>query len=183
GVNKLRSRTFWMVPLRLRIISSTLWATSSVCLCRSTKTAGSMGGMSTGRRDDDPRPLLLMEPEQLGFELILIFCSRLRQMKWVRSPSWLTVPSSSRAEEMVALRPSGWPPRPPPRAPPMHAWLISSRLLLSCMPRTMRSRSGTFRTRTWAMTWGGQGLLPDDSPPLAGTELGLGAAAEGSSVS
>lgn len=30
-----------------------------------------------------------------------------------------------------------------------HAWLISSRLLLSCIPRT-------FRTQTWAMTWGGQ---------------------------
>uniref|UniRef100_A0A8C8JXS6 Uncharacterized protein n=1 Tax=Oncorhynchus tshawytscha TaxID=74940 RepID=A0A8C8JXS6_ONCTS len=162
-VNKLSSRTFWMVPLRLRIISSTL----------STRTAGSMGGMSAGCRNDDPRPLL-------GLELILIFCSRLRQMKWVRSPSWLTVPSSSRAEEMVALRPSGWPPRLPP--PPPHAWLISSRLLLSCMPRTMRSRSGTFRTCTWAMTWGGQGLLSDEFL-LAGAELGLGAAAEGSSVS
>uniref|UniRef100_A0A674CH39 Uncharacterized protein n=1 Tax=Salmo trutta TaxID=8032 RepID=A0A674CH39_SALTR len=148
-VNKLSSSTFWMVPLRLRIISSTL----------STRTAGSMGGMSAGCRNDDPRPLL-------GLELILIFCSRLRQMKWV----------SSRAEEMVALRPSGCPPRPP------HAWLISSRLLLSCMPRTMRSRSGTFRTCTWAMTWGGQGQLSDECLS-AGAELGLGAAVEGSSVS
>uniref|UniRef100_A0A673BHZ1 Uncharacterized protein n=1 Tax=Sphaeramia orbicularis TaxID=375764 RepID=A0A673BHZ1_9TELE len=54
---------------------------------------------------------------RLGLELILIFCSRFLVMKLVRSPSWLTVPSSSRAEEMVARRPSDWPPLPPPRAP------------------------------------------------------------------
>uniref|UniRef100_A0A672G4D8 Uncharacterized protein n=1 Tax=Salarias fasciatus TaxID=181472 RepID=A0A672G4D8_SALFA len=90
---------------------------------------------------------------RLGLELILIFCSRFLVMKLVRSPSWLTVPSSSRAEEMVARRPSDCPLLPPPRAPdsdlpdrnlPPHAWLISSRLLLSCIPRTLR-------TQTWAM--------------------------------
>lgn len=54
---------------------------------------------------------------KLGFELILIFCSRFLVMKLVRSPSWLTVPSSSRAEEMVALRPSDWPLLPPARLP------------------------------------------------------------------
>uniref|UniRef100_A0A3P8Y5D2 Secreted protein n=1 Tax=Esox lucius TaxID=8010 RepID=A0A3P8Y5D2_ESOLU len=108
-------RTFWMVPLRLRIISSTLWATSCVCLCRSTRTAGSMGGMSSAGQG---RRMTQAETRKLGLELILIFCSRLRHMKWVRSPSWLTVPSSSRAEEMVARRPSGCPPRPPARAAP-----------------------------------------------------------------
>lgn len=54
---------------------------------------------------------------RLGFELILIFCSKFFVMKLVRSPSWLTVPSSSRAEEIVARRPSDWPPLPPPRLP------------------------------------------------------------------
>uniref|UniRef100_A0A4W6GA86 Uncharacterized protein n=1 Tax=Lates calcarifer TaxID=8187 RepID=A0A4W6GA86_LATCA len=43
---------------------------------------------------------------RLGLELILIFCSRFLVIKLVRSPSWLTVPSSSRAEEIVARRPS-----------------------------------------------------------------------------
>uniref|UniRef100_A0A3B3QSU7 Uncharacterized protein n=1 Tax=Paramormyrops kingsleyae TaxID=1676925 RepID=A0A3B3QSU7_9TELE len=132
------SLTFWMVPLRLRIINSTLWATSCVCLCRSSSTPGSMGGMSAGRRRE---PRL-----RLRLELILILCSKFLVMKCV----------SSRALEMVALRPSGCPSRPRVPAPP-HAWLISSRLLLSCMPRTMRSRSGGFRTRTCAITWGGQG--------------------------
>lgn len=42
--------TFWMVPLRLRIIISTLWATSCVCLCRSNRTVGSIGGISAGLR-------------------------------------------------------------------------------------------------------------------------------------
>uniref|UniRef100_A0A8C4ZGZ8 Uncharacterized protein n=1 Tax=Gadus morhua TaxID=8049 RepID=A0A8C4ZGZ8_GADMO len=106
--------TFWMAPLRPRIISSTLRASSWVCLSRSNRTAGSMGGMSAGLRAD-PR-LRRMGPE-LGLVLSLIFCSRFLVMKWVRSPSWLTVPSSSKAEEMVALRPSDWPPRPPPRDP------------------------------------------------------------------
>uniref|UniRef100_A0A665T7Z7 Uncharacterized protein n=1 Tax=Echeneis naucrates TaxID=173247 RepID=A0A665T7Z7_ECHNA len=54
---------------------------------------------------------------RLGLELILIFCSRFLVIKFVRSPSWLTVPSNSRAEEIVARRPSDWPPLPPPRAP------------------------------------------------------------------
>uniref|UniRef100_A0A3Q0SDQ3 Uncharacterized protein n=1 Tax=Amphilophus citrinellus TaxID=61819 RepID=A0A3Q0SDQ3_AMPCI len=90
--NQLRL-TFWMVPLRLRIIISTL----------SNRTVGSMGGISAGLR--------------VSLELILIFCSRFFVMKLVRSPSWLTVPSSSKAEEMVALRPSDWPLLPPPRAP------------------------------------------------------------------
>uniref|UniRef100_A0A3B4UXY7 Uncharacterized protein n=1 Tax=Seriola dumerili TaxID=41447 RepID=A0A3B4UXY7_SERDU len=54
---------------------------------------------------------------RLGLELILIFCSRFLVMKLVRSPSWLTVPSSSRAEEIVARRPSDCPLLPPPRAP------------------------------------------------------------------
>ena len=44
--------TFWMVPLRLRIIISTLCATSWVCLWRSSRTAGSMGGISAGLRDN-----------------------------------------------------------------------------------------------------------------------------------
>uniref|UniRef100_A0A3Q4I5H2 Uncharacterized protein n=1 Tax=Neolamprologus brichardi TaxID=32507 RepID=A0A3Q4I5H2_NEOBR len=80
--------TFWMVPLRLRIITSTL----------SKRTVGSMGGISAGRRSLQSR---------LGLELILIFCSRFFVMKLV----------SSKAEEMVALRPSDWPLLPPPRAP------------------------------------------------------------------
>lgn len=42
--------TFWMVPLRLRIIISTLCATSCVCFWRSNSTAGSMGGISAGLR-------------------------------------------------------------------------------------------------------------------------------------
>uniref|UniRef100_A0A3Q1BYM9 Uncharacterized protein n=1 Tax=Amphiprion ocellaris TaxID=80972 RepID=A0A3Q1BYM9_AMPOC len=85
---------------------------------------------------------------KLGLELILIFCSRFLVIKLVRSPSWLTVPSSSSADEMVARRPSDWPLLPPPhmfdRYLPPHAWLISSRLLLSCIPRTLR-------TQTWAI--------------------------------
>ena len=44
--------TFWMVPLRLRIIISTLCATSWLCLWRSNRTAGSMGGISAGLRDN-----------------------------------------------------------------------------------------------------------------------------------
>uniref|UniRef100_A0A3Q1GU44 Uncharacterized protein n=1 Tax=Acanthochromis polyacanthus TaxID=80966 RepID=A0A3Q1GU44_9TELE len=118
--------TFWMVPLRLRIIISTLCATSWVCLWRSNRTAGSMGGMSAGLRDN-PRLRFLV-------------------IKLVRSPSWLTVPSSSSADEIVARRPSDWPLLPPPRTHylPPHAWLISSRLLLSCIPRTLR-------TQTWAI--------------------------------
>uniref|UniRef100_A0A8C5EPT4 Uncharacterized protein n=1 Tax=Gouania willdenowi TaxID=441366 RepID=A0A8C5EPT4_GOUWI len=75
---------------------------------------------------------------RLGLELILIFCSRFLVMKFVMSPSWLTVPSSSRAEEIVARRPSDWPLLPPPRDPEPPV------LLLSCIPRT-------FRTQTWAM--------------------------------
>uniref|UniRef100_A0AAY4DWL9 Uncharacterized protein n=1 Tax=Denticeps clupeoides TaxID=299321 RepID=A0AAY4DWL9_9TELE len=146
--------TFWMVPLRLRIMLSTLCATSCVCLCKSSRTDGSMGGMSAGLRKD-PRPRI--GPE-LGRELILIFCSKFLVMKWVRSPSWLTVPSSSRALEMVALRPSAWLPRAPPRELPPQAPLSSSRLLLSCMPRTTRSLSGMPRTRTSAITWAGWGL-------------------------
>ncbi len=182
--------TFCIVPLRLRSISSTLWATSCVCLCRSTSTDGSMGGISAGRCKE-PRPRTT-GPEQsaeiathrlqitdiwhntsktildtlrysqsvsrLGRELILIFCSRFLVMKCVRSPSWLMVPSHSRPLDMVALRPSTCPPlAPPPRTPPPQAPLISSRLLLSCMPRTTRSRSGTDRTRTSAITWAGHG--------------------------
>uniref|UniRef100_A0A3P8TB42 Uncharacterized protein n=1 Tax=Amphiprion percula TaxID=161767 RepID=A0A3P8TB42_AMPPE len=120
--------TFWMVPLRLRIIISTLCATSWVCLWRSNRTVGSMGGMSAGLRDN-PRLRFLV-------------------IKLVRSPSWLTVPSSSSADEIVARRPSDWPLLPPPhmfdRYLPPHAWLISSRLLLSCIPRTLR-------TQTWAI--------------------------------
>uniref|UniRef100_A0A3B3D7N7 Uncharacterized protein n=1 Tax=Oryzias melastigma TaxID=30732 RepID=A0A3B3D7N7_ORYME len=54
---------------------------------------------------------------RLGLELILIFCSRFLVIKLVRSPSWLTVPSSSRAEEIVARLPSDCPLLPPPRAP------------------------------------------------------------------
>uniref|UniRef100_A0A3B5R8C1 Uncharacterized protein n=1 Tax=Xiphophorus maculatus TaxID=8083 RepID=A0A3B5R8C1_XIPMA len=140
-----------MVPLRLFIIISTLWATSWVCLWRSNRTVGSIGGMSAGLQFHAQSL-----QSRLGLELILIFCSRFFVMKLVRSPSWLTVPSSSRAEEMVALRPSDCPLLPPPLAPgppgnvPPQAWLISSRLLLSCIPRL-------FRTQTWAMTWGGHG--------------------------
>lgn len=37
---------------------------------------------------------------------------------------------------------------------PPQVWLISSRLLLSCIPLTLR-------TQTWAMTWGGQGILSE----------------------
>lgn len=93
---------------------------------------------------------------RLGRVLNLIFCSKFLVMKCVRSPSWLTVPSNSRALDIVALRPSTCPPlAPTPRAPPPHAPLISSRLLLSCMPRT--TRSGTDRTRTSAITWAGHG--------------------------
>uniref|UniRef100_H2LC73 Uncharacterized protein n=2 Tax=Oryzias latipes TaxID=8090 RepID=H2LC73_ORYLA len=91
-----------MVPLRLRIISSTL----------SNKTVASMGGISAGR-------LVHVQSLQsrLGLELILIFCSRFLVIKLVRSPSWLTVPSSSRAEEIVARLPSDCPPLPPLRTP------------------------------------------------------------------
>uniref|UniRef100_A0A3Q2CZZ0 Uncharacterized protein n=1 Tax=Cyprinodon variegatus TaxID=28743 RepID=A0A3Q2CZZ0_CYPVA len=85
---------------------------------------------------------------RLGLELILIFCSRFFVMKLVRSPSWLTVPSSSRAEEIVALRPSDCPllllERCDPncnRNIPPQAWLISSRLLLSCIPRLLRTQT------------------------------------------
>uniref|UniRef100_A0A8C6LRD8 Uncharacterized protein n=1 Tax=Nothobranchius furzeri TaxID=105023 RepID=A0A8C6LRD8_NOTFU len=85
--------TFWMVPLR------------------SVKTAGSIGGMSAGFLHSQSLQ------SRLGLELILIFCSRFLVMKFVRSPSWLTVPSSSRAEEIVARRPSDCPLLPPPRAP------------------------------------------------------------------
>uniref|UniRef100_A0A3P9PD19 Uncharacterized protein n=1 Tax=Poecilia reticulata TaxID=8081 RepID=A0A3P9PD19_POERE len=101
-----------MVPLRLFIIISTLWATSWVCLWRSNRTVGSIGGMSAGLQFHAQSL-----QSRLGLELILIFCSRFFVMKLVRSPSWLTVPSSSRAEEMVALRPSDCPLLPPPLAP------------------------------------------------------------------
>uniref|UniRef100_A0A4W4GZ18 Uncharacterized protein n=1 Tax=Electrophorus electricus TaxID=8005 RepID=A0A4W4GZ18_ELEEL len=120
--------TFWMVPLRLRSIISTLCAISCVCLCRSSSTDGSMGGMSAGRRSD---PRLRTTGPELGRELILIFCSRFLVMKCVRSPSRLTVPSSSRALDMVALRPSACPPLvpkpldPPPHPPPNRMHLES----------------------------------------------------------
>lgn len=58
---------------------------------------------------------------------------------------------------------------------PPHAWLISSRLLLSCIPRT-------FRTHTWAMTWGGQGQSSEGKVGRGGEEedevLGPGAEEE-----
>uniref|UniRef100_A0A3Q3EWS4 Uncharacterized protein n=1 Tax=Labrus bergylta TaxID=56723 RepID=A0A3Q3EWS4_9LABR len=79
---------------------------------RSNRTAGSMGGISAGLL-----PYSQSLQSRLGLELILIFCSRFLATKLVRSPSWLTVPSSSRADEIVALRPSDWPALPPPRAP------------------------------------------------------------------
>uniref|UniRef100_A0A3B5KU48 Uncharacterized protein n=1 Tax=Xiphophorus couchianus TaxID=32473 RepID=A0A3B5KU48_9TELE len=106
----------------LFIIISTLWATSWVCLWRSNRTVGSIGGMSAGLQFH-PQSL----QSRLGLELILIFCSRFFVMKLVRSPSWLTVPSSSRAEEMVALRPSDCPLLPPPLAPGPPGWGVSKK--------------------------------------------------------
>ncbi|KAG9270903.1 hypothetical protein AMEX_G15912 [Astyanax mexicanus] len=171
-----------MVPLRLRSIISTLCATSCVCLCRSSSTEGSIGGISAGRRDD-PRPRTT-GPEQLGLELILIFCSRFLVMKCVRSPSWLTVPSSSRALEMVALRPSAWPPlAPEPRDPPPYALLIPSRLLLSCIPRTTRSRSGAECTRTSAITCAARCHASASDTTGAGPEPGGGAGTRGGACS
>uniref|UniRef100_A0A8C4XEM7 Secreted protein n=1 Tax=Erpetoichthys calabaricus TaxID=27687 RepID=A0A8C4XEM7_ERPCA len=94
-----------MVLLRLLIISSTLCAMSCVCFSRSNTTPGSIGGISAGHLQS-----------KLCRELILIFCCRLLATKWVRSPSWLTVPSSSKALEIVARRPSAC--RSLLRAPP-----------------------------------------------------------------
>lgn len=58
---------------------------------------------------------------------------------------------------------------------PPHAWLISSKLLLSCIPRTLR-------TQTWAMTWGGQGISSEGRRGGGGEEedevLGPGAEEE-----
>uniref|UniRef100_A0A8C0G970 Uncharacterized protein n=1 Tax=Chelonoidis abingdonii TaxID=106734 RepID=A0A8C0G970_CHEAB len=133
----------------------------------SASTAGSMGGMSAA--------LLRPSPgkgwpggsgsSRLPRELSLIFSCRLLATKWVRSPSWLTVPSSSRALEMVARRPSCTRLAP-------YAWLIPSKLRLSSSrpPASLSpaaaaccllepSRHGSSRlaaaprawTRTWAM--------------------------------
>uniref|UniRef100_A0A674J1K4 Secreted protein n=2 Tax=Terrapene triunguis TaxID=2587831 RepID=A0A674J1K4_9SAUR len=157
----LRAVMFWMLPLKLLIIWSTLWATSWVRRSSSVSTAGSMGGMSAA--------LLRPSPgkgwpggsgsSRLPRELSLIFSCRLLATKWVRSPSWLTVPSSSRALEMVARRPSC------ARLAP-YAWLIPSKLRLSSSrppaslsPATEPSRHGSSGlaaapgawTRTWAM--------------------------------
>uniref|UniRef100_A0A670JEA1 Uncharacterized protein n=1 Tax=Podarcis muralis TaxID=64176 RepID=A0A670JEA1_PODMU len=107
----LRAVMFWIALFKPLSIWSTFCATSLVSLSRSLITCGSMGGISavlplTDNCDDTDEEEVGSVSSRLPRELILIFICRLLATKCVRSPSWLTVPSSSKALDMVALLPS-----------------------------------------------------------------------------
>uniref|UniRef100_A0A5F8GTN1 Uncharacterized protein n=1 Tax=Monodelphis domestica TaxID=13616 RepID=A0A5F8GTN1_MONDO len=122
-------------PPSPRSSRSTRAPSSRLSRSRSRSTSGSIGGMvgagaGAGRAEGGGG-------SGCGFPLRRILSCRLLATKWVRSPCRLTVPSSSRALEMVALRP---PPAPgsgppggavPPDPQPLHAPLSPSKLRLS----------------------------------------------------
>uniref|UniRef100_A0A7N4PIL9 Uncharacterized protein n=1 Tax=Sarcophilus harrisii TaxID=9305 RepID=A0A7N4PIL9_SARHA len=128
----LRAVSSCTAPPSPRSSRSTRAPRSRLSRSRSRSTSGSIGGMDdtgtgAGRAESGGCGC------GCGFPLRRILSCRLLATKWVRSPCRLTVPSSSRALEMVARRPPPAPCSGPPSgaAPPPQAPLSPSRLRLS----------------------------------------------------